>query len=457
MAAAAPTGARRARNGGRAASTGCNRQKDILKRARIAINFALRKAPELPLCFSIVGLLVPGLSVLLLTTPEATLGVDLMSMLVIALIAALTPLLVGLFNLKVAEVVVLLGAGVLCGPHGLHWIVVDDAVVLLAQMGLGFLFFSAGLELEQSSIQGRSGRLACIGWLASALVAIAVAWLLQRLDLISDFVGIAIALTSTALGTLLPVLRDQGVLRTSFGRYFMGAGALGEFGPIVAIALLLSASNTVMALLSLMMFGATAFLLARIPRQIRTEALVKVVERGHHSSSQTAVRLTVLLLITLLAVAHHFGLDVVLGGFVAGIILRRYLPQDEETLLSVKVEGIAFGIFVPIFFIVSGANLDILSILQKPLLTVMFFVLLLLVRGLPQLFVYRRAIPDLLERSRLMLYVATGLPIIVAVTTVEMQAGLMRPENAAALVGAGALSVLVFPVLATALPQRSET
>lgn len=402
------------------------------------------------------SLIVPIPPLILVAGAEATLGADLMTMLVIALIAAFTPLLVGLFNLRVAEVVVLLGAGVLCGPHGLNWIVVDDAVVLLAQMGLGFLFFSAGLELEQTAIHGRSGRLACIGWLVSAVLAMAVAWMLQRLDLISDFTGIAIALTSTALGTLLPVLRDRGELRSRLGQYFMGAGALGEFGPILAIALLLSSSNTVMALLSLLLFGATAFLLARIPRQFSSEALVNVVERGHHSSSQTAVRLTVLLLITLLVVAHQFGLDVVLGGFVAGIILKRYLPQDEETLLSVKVEGIAFGIFVPIFFIVSGANLDILSILQRPLLTVMFFVLLLVVRGLPQLLVYHRAIPDLGERSRLMLYVATGLPIIVAVTTLEMQAGLMRQENAAALVGAGALSVLVFPILAAALPQRPQ-
>ena len=132
------------------------------------------------------SLIVPIPPRLLVAGAEATLGTDLMTMLVIALIAAFTPLLVGLFNLRVAEVVVLLGAGVLCGPHGLNWIVVDDAVVLLAQMGLGFLFFSAGLELEQSAIHGRSGRLACIGWLVSAALAMAVAWMLQRLDLISD-------------------------------------------------------------------------------------------------------------------------------------------------------------------------------------------------------------------------------------------------------------------------------
>lgn len=393
-------------------------------------------------------------SPLFLVAGEAALSNELLSLLVIAMIAALTPLLVGLLNLRVAEVVVLLAAGVICGPHGLHWIVIDDAIELLAQLGLGFLFFAAGLELEQAAIRGRSGRLASVGWLASALAALAAAWILQQFNLINDFMGIAIALTSTALGTLLPILRDWGELRSSFGRYFMGAGAMGEFGPILAISLLLGASNSLVAMLSLLMFVAIALVVARLPQHLASERMVQVVERGHHSSSQTALRLTILLLVTLLVIANRFGLDVVLGAFVAGVILRRYLPAEQETLLAVKVEGVAFGIFVPIFFIVSGANLDIASILQNPLRLLIFFVLLLLVRGLPQFFLYRRAIPDPLERSRFMLLVATALPIIVAVTTIEVRAGLMRPENAAALVGAGALSVLVFPLLASSLPRR---
>lgn len=393
---------------------------------------------------------------LFLAAGNPTLSSELLSLLVIALIAALTPLLVGLLHLRVAEVVVLLAAGVIAGPHGLRWIVIDDAIELLSELGLGFLFFAAGLELEQAAIRGRSGRLAALGWAASALAALAAAWVLQRVGLIADVTGIAIALTSTALGTLLPILRDRGELRTTFGRYFMGAGAMGEFGPILAISLLLGATNTGIAVLSLLMFAGIALVVARLPRQLASERMVQVVERGHHSSSQTALRLTVLLLVALLVIANRFGLDVVLGAFVAGVILRRYLPPEEESVLSLKVEGVAFGIFVPIFFIVSGANLDIDSILQNPLRLLVFFALLLLVRGVPQFLLYRRAIPEARERARFALLVATALPIIVAVTTVETRAGLMRPENAAALVGAGALSVLVFPLLAAALARRPQ-
>ncbi|MEB3331020.1 MAG: cation:proton antiporter [Synechococcaceae cyanobacterium] len=397
-------------------------------------------------------LLVP----LLLTLDDRTLSSELLSLLVIALIAAGTPLLVGLLQLRVAEVVLLLAAGVLCGPHGLHWIVVDDAIQLLSQLGLGFLFFAAGLELEQEAIRGRPGRVALIGWLASAAAALLAAWMLQRSGMTADVIGIAVALTSTALGTLLPILRDRGELHSRFGLYFMGAGAIGEFGPILATSLLLGASNTAIALLSLLMFAAVAWIVASVPRHLLSERLVQVVRRGRHSSSQTGVRLCLLLLVALLVIANRFGLDVVLGAFVAGVILRRSLPPEQETLLSLKVEGLAFGIFVPIFFIVSGATLDIASILQNPHRLLIFFVLLLLVRGLPQWFLYRQAIPDPRQRGRFALLVATGLPLIVAVTTVETSAGLMRPENAAALVGAGALSVLVFPLLAAALAGKAE-
>lgn len=396
-------------------------------------------------------------ALLLTSSGDITLSTELLSLLVIALIAGLTPLLVGLLNLRVAEVVVLLAAGVLFGPKGINWIVIDDAIELLAELGLGFLFFAAGLELEQAAIRGRSGRLAATGWLASALAAMAAAWILQQAGLIDDFTGIAIALTSTALGTLLPILRDRGDLHSRFGLYFMGAGAMGEFGPILAISLLLGATNTGIAMLSLLMFAAAAWLVAHVPGKLSSDRLVQVVQRGHHSSSQTAVRLTVLLLVGLLVIANRFGLDVVLGAFVAGVILRRYLPAEQETLLAIKVEGMAFGIFVPIFFIVSGANLDIASILQTPLRLLIFFALLLVVRGLPQLVVYRHALPDPIERGRFALLVATALPIIVAVTTVETRAGLMRPENAAALIGAGALSVLIFPLLAAALPSSPQT
>ena len=391
------------------------------------------------------------------TAAESDLQTELYSLLVIAAIAAATPLLVGLLRLPVAEVVLMLGFGILFGPEVLGWIQLDEAIDLLAELGLAFLFFAAGLELEKHAIRGRSGKLALTGWLVSAALALAVTGVLEVMGIVDDFLGVAICLTSTALGTLLPVLRDKGLLKTPFGTYFMGAGAIGEFGPVLAISLLLTTKSFGLALLSVLLFGVIALAFAKIPQWFRTDKVLNVIERGQETSSQTAVRLTALLLVALLAVAEGFGLDVVLGAFIAGIIIKQLAPVNEEGALQKKVEGIAFGVFIPIFFIVSGARLDINSIIANPSLLLIFFVLLLIVRGVPQFFIYRRAIPQAKERAGYSLYVATALPIIVAVTSVELGAGLMSTSVAAALVGAGALSVLVFPLIAQALvPRRTQ-
>ena len=154
-----------------------------------------------------------------------------------------------------------------------------------------------------------------------------------------------------------------------------------------------------------------------------------------------------MLLLGLLTLASYFGLDAVLGAFIAGVILRQYAPPSSYNRLMPKVEALGFGFFIPLFFIMSGANLDIDSIVANPMRLVLFFVLLLVVRGLPQYVLYRHSLPDTRERWQFVLYVATGLPILVAITGLQVDAGIMLPENAAALVGAGALSVLVFPLL----------
>ena len=392
------------------------------------------------------------------TASSSDLTRELNSLLVIAAIAAATPLLVGLLRLPVAEVVLMLAFGVIFGPEVLGWIELDDAIDLLAELGLAFLFFAAGLELEKRAVEGRSGKLALTGWLVSAALALVAAGILQRLGVIDDFLGVAICLTSTALGTLLPILSDKGLLKTPFGNYFMGAGAIGEFGPVLAISLLLSTKSFWLALLSVALFAAVAFVFAKAPTLLRTNRVMAVIERGQETSAQTAVRLTALLLVALLAIAEDFGLDVVLGAFIAGIITKQLVPTSEQSVLQTKVEGIAFGIFIPIFFIVSGARLDISSILANPSLLFVFLVLLLVIRGIPQFVLYRRAIPHAKERAGYSLYVATALPIIVAVTSVELASGFMDPSVAAALVGAGALSVLVFPLIAQRLlPKRSDS
>jgi len=385
------------------------------------------------------------------------------SLLVIAAIAAAVPLIVGLLRLPIAEVVLLLAGGIVFGPSGLGWIQLDETILLFSEIGLAFLFFAAGLELEKHAIRGRSGKLALIGWITTVVLACLAAALLEYLSIIRDFLGVAIALTSTALGTLLPILRDKGLLKTPFGTYFMGAGAIGEFGPILAISILLTTANPAMGFVAVALFAVVALAFAKVPGWLKFEQVVSIIDRGHGTSSQTAIRLTVLLLLGLVATAELFGLDVALGAFVAGVILKLFATKSEENLLQTKLTGVAFGVFIPLFFIVSGAKLDIRSILEYPQLLTVFTVLLLLVRGVPQFVIYRRAIPQAGRRAFFSLYVATALPIIVAVTTIQVDNGTMKSQVGAALVGAGALSVLIFPLLGqflgrrvSAQPERSD-
>ena len=378
---------------------------------------------------------------------DTELATNVGSLLVIAIIAAAVPLIVGLLRLKVAEVVLLLGLGVLFGPQALGLITINDTIDTFNELGLGMLFFLAGFELEAHAVQGRSGKLAVSGWITSLVLAFLLTYALWEIGFVKDLAGIAIALTSTALGTLLPVIRDRGLLHSEFGTYFMGAGALGEFGPILAIALLLGSNSILFTIVTLGIFALVALVIWRSPGRLMTERVKAIVDRGHQTSSQTAVRWTVVLLLFLLGLAAKFGLDAVLGAFVAGVVLRRYAPPGEGNRLAPKIEAIGFGFFIPLFFIVSGAKLDIASIRENPVRLLVFFVLLLVVRGLPQYVLYRFALPDTRERWQFTLYVATALPILVAITGLEVSDGAMLPENAAALVGAGALSVLVFPLL----------
>jgi Kef-type K+ transport system membrane component KefB len=384
---------------------------------------------------------------------------DLTTLFVIALIAATTPLLIGLFRLPVPEVVLLLVFGAVFGPSLLGLIHLSEPIGLLKEVGLAFLFFVAGYELDQEAIKGRSGKLAGAGWLISLAVSLVVVWPLTAMGLVRDSLGVAICLTSTALGTLLPMLRDRGDLSTPFGKYFMGAGAAGEFGPILAISLLLSSRSSFTSLLILTGFAIVAVLVYLLPPRLARPEVLHVVEDTRETSAQSSVRWVLVLLFALLAFASVAGLDVVLGAFIAGVVLKLWMVKEDpegDAPLDKKIEGIAFGFFIPLFFIISGASLDLAAIAANPMRLLTFFVLLLVVRGLPQLFLYRSAIPATRERWRFTLYVATGLPIIVAVTTIGLQTGIMLPENAAALVGAGALSVLIFPFIADRLVPRGS-
>ncbi|TCN43056.1 Kef-type K+ transport system membrane component KefB [Kribbella orskensis] len=314
----------------------------------------------------------------------AELGLGLTSLFVVVLVAAVTPVLVGLLSrFRVPQVVVLILGGVVVGPQVLD-LADPDSIELLANVGLGFLFLLAGYELELAVFRQRAGKLAIVGWVVTVALAGAVVGGLAALGLVKAFVPVALGLTTTALGTLLPILRDNNMLRGAFGPFVLAAGAVGEFLPVVAIAIFLGSNGRFIGLISLLTMGVLALLLSLVPRLGRGGRIARILSEGQHATSQTTLRWTVALLLLLLVVANDFGLDVVLGAFVAGVVLHRWAPGNVEAL-DHKLDAVGYGFFIPIFFVSSGMGLDVRSIVEAPARLLLFFLLLLVVRGLPTL------------------------------------------------------------------------
>ena len=373
---------------------------------------------------------------------------------VVAAVSALAPLLAALIpHQRIPQVVLLLVGGMLIGPDGLG-IETNQELALIANVGLGFVFLLAGYEIDPAVLVSRAGRLALVAWGVALVSAGAVVGALAWIGYVEAFVPVALALTTSALGTVLPILRERGMLAGVLGRYFLPSGAVGELLPILAIAIFLGVNSRLAALVSIAVMAVVALALALSPRLLRDRRLARIIAEGADTTGQTTLRWSILLLVGLLVLAGEFGLDVVLGAFLAGAVLRRWAPGDARAFES-KLDALGYGFFIPVFFVVAGMAVDLASIRESPVRVLVFLTLLLMVRGLPVLLVYRRAL-DLRQRTQLMLCTATTLPLIVALTQIGLDNGTMLPENAAALVGAGVLSVLLFPLVAVLMDRPSE-
>jgi len=354
-------------------------------------------------------------------------------------------------------VVVELVLGIVIGPQVLGLAHAGSFVAFFADLGLGMLFFFAGYEIDFDRVCGRPLALAAWGWLLSAVLAYAIGGVLAAAGLVLSFLYSGSALTTTAVGTLIPILRDEDELRTRFGKYLLAAGAVGELGPILLLTLVLSTQDAVNRALPLIAFIGLAVVIALLSIRSAPRGW-PLLERTIESSSQFAVRLAALLVFGLVELATHLGLDVVLGGFVAGMITRMVVRGREASVLESKLVAVGFGLLIPFFFIESGVqfNLDALfgsasALLKLPL----FLGLFLVVRGLPALLLYRGELPSR-DRLALAWYSSTALPMVVAITYVATTDGHMLTSTAAALVGAALVSTIVFPFFGRVLRQGSE-
>ena len=352
-------------------------------------------------------------------------------------------------------VVVELGLGILVGPHVLSIASEDEFIEFFSNLGLGMLFFFAGYEIDFERIKGEPLKLGAWGWGLSIVIAHIFGALLEALGLVVSALYTSTAMATTAIGTLIPILRDSGELRTRFGTYLLAAGGVGEFGPILLITLFLSTEKPLHEAGILIAFVALAVALALVSIRLAWRGW-DALERTFEASNQLAVRVTVVLIFGLVLLAGKLGLDVLLGGFVAGMIVRLALKGHELQIFESKLTAVGFGFFVPFFFITSGMNFDLEALGSAEALAKLglFVVLFLVIRGAPAMLLYRNVLQTR-QRRALAFYSATELPLVVAITTIAIDAGHMTSATAAGLVGAAMLSTLIFPFVGLALQKRA--
>jgi Kef-type K+ transport system membrane component KefB len=383
-------------------------------------------------------------------TLAVTAPIDEVSLLVIVGVAALAGLITLLLapRLTIPVVVLELLLGIIVGPDVAGIAEVDPTTDFLGDLGLGMLFFFAGYEIDFNRIRGRPLELALAGWALSLVLAYGIGGALAAAGVVLSYLYTGSAMATTAIGTLIPILRDAGELRTRLGSYLLGAGAIGEFGPILLVTLILSTTNPLHEALILIVFVALAVFTGVLTVRSAWKGW-PLIERTFETSSQLAVRLAVVLVFGLVALAAELGLDLLLGGFVAGMITRVALRGQEVSVFDSKLTAVGYGLLIPFFFVTSGMNfdLDALTSSTSAMLKVpLFLALFLVVRGTPALLLYRRVL-DARERMALAVFSATELPLVVAITTVATDTGHMTGSTAAGLVGAAILSALIYPLI----------
>jgi len=383
--------------------------------------------------------------------------VDAGSFFAIIVAAAIAAVIVVALPRRYAPPVVVLELvlGILIGPQLLGIANHDAFIDFFSNLGLGMLFFFAGYEIDFERIRGKPLSLGAWGWLCSLLLAYGLGGALAAAGVVVSFVFTGSALATTAIGTLIPILRDNGELRTRFGSYLLGAGAVGEFGPILLITLVLSTSQPLHEAIVLVGFILIALVLALTSVRLAWQGF-GALERTLEASSQLAVRISTVLVFGLVLLASELGLDILLGGFVAGMIVRAALRGRELAQFESKLTAVGFGFLIPFFFVESGIefNLDALGSADAVGKLLLFLALFLVVRGAPAIVLYRGLL-DSRDRLALAFFSATELPLVVAITTIAIDEGEMVSSTAAGLVGAAMLSTLIYPFVGLALRRRT--
>jgi Kef-type K+ transport system membrane component KefB len=378
-------------------------------------------------------------------------------LLVVSAVAFGAPFLLGLFpRLRIPAVVLEIVAGIVVGPSVLGWVHLDDTIAVVATLGLAFLLFLAGLEIDFAHLRGRVLRLAGLGFVVSFAVALLVAGALDAAGLIGAPLLVAIALSATSLGVLIPVLKDAGESDSTLGQLVIAASSIADFGAIILLSIFFTGEGgtgaTVLLIGSLL--GLAAVVLVAVRGAGRSLRIRADLLRLQDTTAQIRMRGAMVLLVAFAAIAESLGLEAILGAFAAGAVVT-VLDRDEgmtHPQFRRKLDAIGFGFFIPAFFVTTGVRFDLDALLANAstvAIVPLFLVALLAVRGLPAL-LYRRLLGTR-QASIAGLLQATSLPFIVTATAIGVELGVIDAATSAALIAAGLVSVVLFPTAGVAL------
>jgi Kef-type K+ transport system membrane component KefB len=386
---------------------------------------------------------------------------SLTNLLIVSVVAFAAPFLLGLFpSIRLPSVVLEIVAGIVVGPSVLGIVAADQAITVVALIGLTFVLFLAGLEIDFGRLRGPVLRLAALGFVLSFSVAVVVSIGLDAAGLVDTPLLVAIILCATSLGVLVPVLKDAGEISSAFGQLIIAAASIADFGAIILLTIFFSGEggtgSTLLLLGSLFALAAVVFVVVRGAERsarIRADLL-----RLQDTTAQIRVRAALALFVGFAAISQQLGLEAILGAFIAGAIIS--LADADRVMTHPdfrrKLEAIGFGFFIPVFFVTSGVRFDLDALtasVSSVAMVPVFLAALLVVRGLPAL-VYRRLL-DGPHTAIAGIMQATSLPFIVAATAIGIELGLIDAAASAALIGAGLLSVLIFPLTGLVLLRRA--
>ena len=382
-------------------------------------------------------------------------------LLIVTVVAFGAPFLLGLFpGVRLPSVVLEIVAGIVVGPSVLGWVHVDQTIAVISTLGLAFLLFLAGLEIDFARLRGPVLRLTAAGYAVSFAIALAVAGGLRAVGLVHAPLLVAITLAATSLGVLIPVLKDAGQSTSTLGQLVIAAGSIADFGAIILLSIFFTGKGgtgaTLLLIASLLALAGVVFVAVRgAERSMRIRADLL---RLQDTTAQIRVRGAMVLLVGFAAIAESLGLEAILGTFAAGAVLT-LLDRDQvmtHPQFRRKLEAVGFGLFIPAFFVSTGVKYDLSALFADASTIVMvpiFLAALLVVRGLPAV-LYRRLL-DGREAAIAGLLQSTSLPFIVAATAIGLDLGVIDAATSAALVAAGLLSVVIFPATGLALLRSS--